>query len=141
MFGRIRKADHDECYAALGRSAEEGLMQSFAASRMAWAAVTASETIAVFGCAAASLLTDTGVPWMVGTDKVSEYRVSFARGGRRYTKKMKRVFSYLENWVDARNTLSLRWLQWCGFTIEPARPYGFEQRPFHRFYMEESRCA
>jgi hypothetical protein len=33
-------------------------------------------------------------------------------------------YLHLMNWVDARNLESIKWLDWCGFDIEEAKPYG-----------------
>jgi len=138
MFGRIREADQSECYAAIGASAESGLLQSFAhtSEGMRWAVVSERETIAIFGCAATAILSQTGIPWMVGTDRVAEFPISFARGGRRYVREMLTRFSYLENWVDVRNELSIKWLKWCGFHFDDPIPYGYEQKLFYRFWMK-----
>ena len=34
--------------------------------------------------------------------------------------------------------LSIRWLAWLGFAIDPPQPYGFLGLPFHRFHMERA---
>lgn len=44
-------------------------------------------------------------------------------------------FALLTNYVDARNAVSIRWLRWLGFEIEPAAPFGIHGLPFHRFSM------
>jgi hypothetical protein len=42
----------------------------------------------------------------------------FIRQSRRYVALMQERFPRLENYVHAGNSLSLRWLKWCGFTID-----------------------
>jgi hypothetical protein len=54
---------------------------------------------------------------------------------------LRRVYGPLENWVDARNRLAIRWLRWCGFEIEAPAPYGPHELPFCRFSMKEIPCA
>ena len=40
------------------------------------------------------------------------------------------------NYVDARNTASIKWLKFIGAKISPAEPYGIEQKLFHYFSFE-----
>jgi hypothetical protein len=43
-------------------------------------------------------------------------------------------YDVLFNLVDERNTLHIRWIQWCGFTFVNRHPaLGAEQRPFLEF--------
>jgi len=136
LEGRLREEDEREAQAAIGMTATEGMRIAYGFSRAVWAAEADSgEVIAIFGCAATSMFSLTGIPWMVGTDKVSEYSVSFARGGRRYVSRMLLLFDHLDNYVDVRNSLAIKWLKWIGFTLEPAESYGYAGLPFHRFHM------
>jgi hypothetical protein len=49
--------------------------------------------------------------------------------------------SFLENWVDARNVTSIKWLKWCGFDFDDPAPFGVEQLMFHRFEMRKNICV
>ncbi len=48
------------------------------------------------------------------------------------------LFPHLQNYVDARNEISIRWLKWLGFRFDPKPvPYGIWGLPFLRFQMEK----
>ena len=43
-------------------------------------------------------------------------------------------YRVLYNFIDARNTLHIKWLKWCGFTfIQKHYDYGYEKRLFYEF--------
>ena len=51
---------------------------------------------------------------------------------------MLREFPVLRNVVDARNTVSIRWLVWLGFTIGTPQPMGVRGLPFIPFANERA---
>ena len=63
----------------------------------------------------------------------------FYRMSKIFIKWMRARFDYLENWVDARNFLSLRWLTWVGFKIGAAEPWGAFGMDFHRIFWRSDR--
>jgi hypothetical protein len=76
-----------------------------------------------------------GSPWMLGTNALRRHPVSLTRLARRYLQHAMQTTPHLVNFVDQRNTRSVRWLGGLGFTLFPAEPYGVEGLPFHRFEM------
>jgi hypothetical protein len=49
------------------------------------------------------------------------------------------LYPHLENYVDVRNELSIKWLRWLGFQFDPQPiPYGVWEMPFFRFRMERT---
>lgn len=94
------------------------------------------ELVCMFGVKRHTMVSDYGSIWMLGTDLVEKYAVRFLRENQREIEKLSAGFQLLENWCDARNKSTLRWLKWLGFTIEPAQPYGAHGMPFHHFYKE-----
>jgi len=75
---------------------------------------------------------------MLGSEELNMPRVGNEVGkrSRYYVLEMKRHFQRLENYVDARQKRSIRWLKWCGFTVENPKPWGTLGLPFHQFWME-----
>lgn len=59
-----------------------------------------------------------GTPWLVGTIKVDETPLPFARASRGLLDMLQRTFPLLETWVCARNSKSVTWHKWCGFQFE-----------------------
>lgn len=129
----LRKADIREIYAAFGLVPKEALITSLELSTHAWAGEIDGELICLFGVGPTSMLTGDGSPWMVGTDKIEKHAILFLRFCKPVVEDMQNTYSVLTNWVDARNKNTIRWLKWLGFTIEPAKPWGYLQLPFHRF--------
>lgn len=83
-----------------------------------------------------STLSDIGLLWALSTDEMARHPLASTATTKRYIEYVRRHrFPRLMNWVDARNTPSIRWLRRLGFTIDPPEAYGIEQRPFHRFHM------
>ncbi|MFV0348531.1 MAG: hypothetical protein ACK5JO_08080 [Halodesulfovibrio sp.] len=134
LRGKLRRSDCNEVLAATGLVPDAGLERSFTLSSMVWAVLREDEVIALFG-AGAGQRPETGSPWMLGTDALNDMARGFAVHSLRYIGLMRHRYPYLENWVDARNLASIRWLRRCGFTVEKAAPFGPFGLPFHNFHM------
>lgn len=77
------------------------------------------------------LLNPVGVPWMLGTPALRPSVIVSKSPG--FLRHMLSLFPKLKNYVDARNTPSLRYLKHLGFDIHPAVPHGKMALPFHPF--------
>lgn len=135
---RLRLADIEELRAASGPDILATLRRSILFSENA-AFVAESETlgpIALFGFARTSMLTDTAVPWCVGTVGLLRRGKALSKFGRKYCRRTLDAFPILENYVDVRNTAAIRWLQTIGFTFERPAPFGDGGLPFMRFWMK-----
>lgn len=132
----VRQADADEMYAIGCYTPEAALRISLRVSDMAWTGLIGSKPVCMFGVAGASLLTNTGRPWLIGTDLLDTHYVIFLRRCRRMVVKMLDRFPSLENYVDVRNTRAITWLRWLGFSFNEPEPYGVLGLPFIRFTME-----
>jgi hypothetical protein len=133
----IREADRREAMAAAMLSPLELLTRTIDVTPLVRCGKANGEPVVLFGVAKQSMLyPDQGTPWLVGTDNVLVYRKAFLDYSKTILPEMLEEHPYLENHVDARNALSIRYLRKLGFVIEPATPYGMLQRPFHRFHLE-----
>ena len=135
VAAHLRQADRDEVFAAAGLTGAEALRYSFENSIECWAGLVDGEPICIFGVSRSTLLTGTGVPWMLGTPEVEHHVMPFLRRSRVVVRKWREHFDLLVNHVDARNTKSIQWLRWLGFTIRDVIPYGPFNLPFHPFEM------
>lgn len=110
------------------------LVLSVAVSDDVYVLVTAAgEPVGLTGVAPVSLLGGLGCPWLLGTDALPRYPRDIVTLGRGLVRKWESRYSHLFNYVDARNTRSIAWLQHIGFTVSPAQPHGPHGVPFHRF--------
>ncbi len=128
-----RPADVAEVLAASGHSLHEVLVEGLEISSLAWTGLVDGTPVCMFGVAPAPGMDGVGVPWMIGTNAVESYATVFLRRNRDVLEQMKALFPVLINYVDERNTASIRWLRWMGFNIHPAEPYGVSGLPFCRF--------
>jgi len=132
----MREADRLEVWASNHLTPEQAITGSLKRSMMAWAVVgRKGEPVAVFGVGAVSIMQDVGFPWLLGTDGVLDIQMEFLKKSRYYVGEMSGLFSQLENFVDSRNIISIKWLEWCGFTIHDEEPYGPDEMMFRRFSM------
>ncbi|MGP1254928.1 MAG: hypothetical protein ACTS10_10975 [Kiloniellales bacterium] len=132
---RLRTADRREVMASHGHRALAALQSSLERSDEAWAVRRDGELLSVFGVVRVALLGGVGSPWLLGSRSLVHHKRALLVLGREHVQGWRRNYDHLENWVDAGNALSIRWLRWLGFTLDPAAPYGRFGRPFHRFWM------
>jgi hypothetical protein len=69
-----------------------------------------------------------GCVWLLATDGLlatASHRRQFLRGAKQWIDAlMAEGAGPLHNWVLAKNTTTLRWLRWLGFTVEQPHPMG-----------------
>lgn len=129
---RLRQADRDECWAAAGLTGPEALRAGVESCPEPYAVVASGEAIALFGVT--PLGGRAGAPWLLGSDRVLEHYFEFARRSRDEFERLRAPWSYLVNYVDDRNHLHRRWLQWLGFDFVELEPhYGHARLPFWKF--------
>jgi hypothetical protein len=131
----VRQADIDEITEALGVPMEEALLDAVTGSLNAKKIVVDGLVVAVFGDAVYSILGSIGVPWLISTIHVERHARAFLKVCRPEVQGMLTRHQHLLNYVDARNTVAIRWLKWLGFNFAPAAPYGARRFPFHQFTL------
>lgn len=141
LQGRLREQDHDEVWAARGRDPDTMLSESVQASVLCWSIVVEEQVLGMFGVAPSKVAGE-GQPWLLGADGLTKLSRQLIREPAGYIKQMHGKFPILRNVVDARNSISLRWISRVGFTLSSSpRPYGPFSMPFYEFYREDSQCA
>ena len=134
----LRAEDDRECIAASGKIAYDALLKGLEVSDWSKTILSRGEPIAIFGVAPRTyaLLNMIGVPWMLGSDKIKENAKAIVVLGKLYTKYMIGSYNKLENYVDARNKVAIKWIKNCGYTVEDPEPFGINGELFHHFYLE-----
>ena len=143
IAGRLRQADKDEVWASHHYKPYEAIVISFEMSlfnhkrnkHFCWTMFWKGKPEAIFGLCCGCMLTGIYVPWLLGTDKIDEFKKSFLQASKRYVDIMLNDNGeYLVGYVDARNTKSIKWLKHIGFEVQDnAKPYGKDKLPFHFF--------
>lgn len=143
LAANMREADKREVWASHRHSPQEALEVSLAYSDMAWTFLGLDEDgqgepLFMWGVARqGSILSDTGFPWLLGTNDIRKYQRTFLRYCPYYIEAMQEPFTLLENYVHAANRVSVRWLEWCGFTVEKEVPELINDEGFYRFWREK----
>lgn len=135
LLANIREADLEESRAMTVLAPDVALRMSINMSDEAYAGRVDGRLVAVFGVARKTTLSTEGVPWMVGTPLIERYGITVARRSRNMVRLWRTKYTYMRNYVDIRNTVSIHWLKWLGFTLHTPVPYGVKQLPFHPFDM------
>ena len=134
----LRAEDDRECIAASGKIAYDALLTGLENSDWCYTALGDGVPIAIFGVApmGSTLLSKIGVPWMLGSDDIRNFSKETVVLGKLYTKRMIDSYNKLENYVDARNKVAIKWIKNCGYTVEDPIPYGLNGELFHHFFLE-----
>lgn len=130
----VREADRLELWAAGLQTPEEAMRGGMNAGP-SWAGTIDGAAVCMFGVVPGNPLSGVGIPWMVGTNALERHAVTFLRRCRPQMRKFREDFPLLLNYVDARNTVAIKWLSWLGFEIHPPQPMGPLSVPFHYFEM------
>jgi len=131
----LRQADRNEIAAASGQSPLEALTAGYQLSSDPRTVTENGTPIAMFGVVPVGPYK--GVPWMLGSGQVEANWFSFIRRSRQEFDTLRRGWFCLENMIDERNTLHIRWIEWLGFELlERVDSYGVGRLPFWRFALE-----
>lgn len=114
---RMRQADRDEVWAASRETPVGALMYSLRKSSVAWTALVDGRPEVMWGVGDINILAGVGAPWLLGTDAVEKHSVAFLRRSADFRAQLLARYSVLRNFVDDRNTVSIRWLKWLGFKL------------------------
>ena len=132
----MREPDVEEVKAQSGLSPHGSLLYSFFMSKPCKTIVGRhGRPIGMWGVVPDG--STAGRIWMLGrsemlTDVADKWE--FLRQSRIHLANLQDKYPVLFNFVDARNTVHLRWLRWMGFTfINRHDNFGPEQRTFYEF--------
>jgi hypothetical protein len=124
----IRSADRAEL-TALGRQPEQSLRDGARLSQLCFTIWMEGNPAAIFGA------TSEGAIWLLGTPAIERHTVWFLKNSQRWVNLLHSCSPVLWNWVDARNTVHIRWLRWLGFQFHDPVALGVNGEmfiPFHK---------
>ncbi len=138
LASNMSEADKDEVAAAVGMGPYRALADALERSVTAWTGMVGDEPVCMFGVTPIDILLGIGSPWLLGTDKVRDCPITFLKSCKKYVIGMLELFPHLQNYVDARHEVAIRWLKWLGFKFDPEPiPYGVWNMPFFKFEMKK----
>lgn len=135
LAANLRPADLEEIKASSTLPPHQALINSLKTSTHVWTGFVDGELTCVMGVGPRCAISQEGTPWMIGTPAIDRHAVTFLRHCRDVLQQMLSAYPYLRNYVDMRNTKSIRWLKWLGFTIQDPVLYGPRKLPFHPFEL------
>ena len=128
----IRLADKAEVEAlglTVDRAIEHGVR------RHAYTFLADDKVVCIGGLDLSSFFSKRAFPWMLSSELLVEHSFYFAKYSQKLIRHWMEHYDKLSNVVDARYITSVRWLEWCGFTIYPAEPIPPHGALFHYFEM------
>lgn len=142
LLADIRDADRDEVM-AFDKDCRKVMRLSYLGSMMCKAVECEDGLLCVLGVSAESLADGDGCPWMLGTKLLeTKHKRAILELSPECLRIVRELFpGKLENFVDARNTKSIRWLRWMGFSFDEPVEIGEECLPFFPFSMGGAQCA
>jgi hypothetical protein len=137
VANNLRINDFDEVFDATGDLPYISIMEDWIMSSRRWIVLNKHNiAVAVLGVRPKTMFSDIGIPWLLGTKGLDKMKKFFIKYSKTIIEQMKIGYDILFNHVDARYLNAVRWLKWCGFTVEEPAPFGAHQMPFHLIYME-----
>ncbi len=133
----MRDGDRDEVKAMTGDTPITALIRSCMITPYPVAVMNGDEVLSIFGVAEPAILAPGyGIPWFLANKNAHHFTRAYAELVPPVMEMYRGAYTKLSNYVDARNTRSVRWLKRLGFTLDAPVAFGVEDRPFHRFWME-----
>ena len=131
----LRPADLQEIKSHVGEDPVAHIERSIMCSDPGYTILNAINIpVAVFGVIPDAREAGVGKIWMLASDEFVSYRYLFLRHCRDWIERLQQEYSVLWNYIDARNTVHIRWLKWCGFIfIRSIAEHGVERIPFLEF--------
>jgi hypothetical protein len=102
----IRTCDKEELEASVEGRFEDTVDKSVCISKECFSFFVDKNLLCIFGIS--EINKEIGLPWMIGTDEIERNKYIFIRQSKTEVKKIIAPYKYVFNYVDARNTNSIR---------------------------------
>ncbi len=136
LLSDVRKEDAAEAWGAAHWMPYDALRHCIESTEHVFSGMVDDIPLCIFGIAPRSLISTTGVPWMISSNALTKHSFAWARRNREVFAAFSAGWERLENHVDSRYQKAVRWAEWLGFEVEDARPYGLDGILFHKITME-----
>jgi hypothetical protein len=131
----MRQADVDEVWASNNVTPRQALEQGVAASKSCTTMLIDGVACVIFGLVVTDFLSGRGCPWMLASRDIMRHKRMLLKESPPILAEMMRECDYLSNYVHGKNTSSIRWLRWLGFTFDDPSPHGANGELFHYFHL------
>lgn len=135
----MRQADRNECMALTGCSPSL-ILPTFVGKPGTVTWEVDGEPVAMGGVEKS--IPKVGIVWMTSSDSILTHRTKFLKLCKPFLAHLHKDYPILTNFVDARNTLHIRWLKWLGFVFtQKIERWGAQSVPFYEFARYQAPCA
>lgn len=132
---RLQEADRAEIW-ALNRHTPIQALTAAVEHHSASVWCVNSDPVMMFGCPPKAFLDPyVGVPWLLGTNLIARHPKAFITQNKQALAEWLPKYRLLENYVDSRHLVAVKWLARLGFMIHKPLPIGPDSMMFHRFTM------
>ena len=133
LANNLRPEDREEVLASHG-STEDALQIGFDESDECWTIVV-TDTEEIAGMYGVGTLGDgVGEPWLLTAPALAKIWIPFLRQSKQWVKDINKKYPVLTNAVDEDYKVSIKWLQFVGFTfIKRHETWGVGNKPFLEF--------
>lgn len=132
----MRQADRDEIKAFGHDSPLEALTLSVNKTSQCFTLDSQDGPLLICGACPKFLMSDTGLPWLLGSDEALKHRKVFMTDASKLLEIWLEQYKILENYVHVKNHVSVRWLKRIGFKMDEPIRFPNTGEYFMRFHME-----
>lgn len=133
---RLRIADRAEIAAQTSEEPVDVLLRGVECSKPAHAIVAdpGDQVLALFGVTPQELQPGAcGAVWLLASDELLGHSMQFRRECRAWVSRLQQTYNLLWCYVDARNAVHRRWVEWCGFKPASGESSLWTTASGHRF--------
>jgi len=130
LHRRLRKPDQAELE-ALNLTPRSALTHGYTNGRC-FTGLVESSIICMYGVVQEG---KDGRIWMLSSSEIDDHKFGLCRHSKRIVDELKLEYRMLFNVVDERNEMTIKWLQWLGFTLGKTHQIGTHRQPFKEFYI------
>ena len=135
---KMRKADREEIKASHNSTPLNALLFPFTQLKHKTFTIIGTEkedVIGMFGVVPCETK-NYGIAWLLSSEELLNHTRQFLRECPKWVNEMSKDYKYLYNYVDERNIVAIKWLQFLGFKDIETLPYGYEKKNFKLMLKE-----
>jgi len=134
----MRESDKNEIWASDNITPMQAVTTSFRTAAACWTIVSRDNPVAMFGMCPVTWAGQEAFVWLLATKDFCKISGKFLKRSRAFIKIMLECYPYLHNYVDCRNTQSIKWLEFCGAKFNPPQEFGIEHKMFQYFEFRDN---
>lgn len=133
----MRQAEIDEVMTSGAKSAYQAVKSSFDLSSFSTSLFYKDKIVLMFGVVPVNFLGSKAKVWMLTSNEIGNINVkTFLKASKYWINRLLLIYPTLYNFVDARHTKSVKWLEVCGAYIDFENPVKCNEVAFYYFELK-----